>query len=88
MCSSDLTTKATAADVAPMTYIQLPTAMLLGVLIFRDWPDGVALAGSAIIIGAGLYLWHNTRPKREGNHDEAIGDVRCSGAADTDGDSR
>ena len=82
------TTKATAADIAPMTYIQLPTAMLLGVLIFRDWPDGVAFAGSAIIIGAGLYLWHNTRPKREGNHDEAIGDVRCSGAADTDGDSR
>lgn len=59
------TTRATAADIAPMTYIQLPTAMVLGVLMFRDWPDGVALAGSAVIIGAGLYLWHNTRPKGE-----------------------
>ncbi len=52
-------------NIAPMTYIQLPTAMLLGILIFSDWPNAVALAGSAIIIGAGLYLWQNTRPKRE-----------------------
>lgn len=58
------TTKATAADIAPMTYIQLPTAMLLGILIFRDWPDAIALAGSAVIVGAGLYLWHDNRAKR------------------------
>ena len=82
------TTKATAADIAPMTYIQLPTAMVLGVLIFRDWPDAVALLGSAVIIGAGLYLWHNTRPKGEGNHESAIGNIRSIISADADGDSR
>ena len=59
------TTKATAADIAPMSYIQLPTAMLLGIILFQDWPDALALAGFAVIIAAGLYLWHNGRPVRE-----------------------
>ena len=58
------TTKATAADIAPMTYIQLPTAMLLGMAMFADWPDAVALAGSAVIVAAGLYLWNSGRAAR------------------------
>jgi drug/metabolite transporter (DMT)-like permease len=52
------TTKASAADIAPMTYVQLLIATALGIAIFGDWPDLTSLAGSAIIIGAGLYLWH------------------------------
>jgi drug/metabolite transporter (DMT)-like permease len=59
------TTRATAADIAPMTYIQLPTAMLLGILLFQDWPDALALAGFAVIIAAGLYLWQSSRPVKE-----------------------
>ncbi len=59
------TTKATAADIAPMTYIQLPTAMLLGIALFQDWPDALALVGFAVIIAAGLYLWHTGRPVSE-----------------------
>ncbi len=59
------TTKASAADIAPMTYVQLPTAMLLGILLFKDWPDALALVGFAVIIAAGLYLWHSGRPVRE-----------------------
>ena len=59
------TTRASAADIAPMTYIQLPTAMLLGILLFKDWPDALALVGFAVIIAAGLYLWHSGRPVRE-----------------------
>ena len=55
------TTKATAADIAPMTYIQLPTAMLLGILLFQDLPDALALLGFAVIVGAGLYLWRSGR---------------------------
>ena len=51
------TTKASAADIAPMTYIQLLVAMVLGILVFGDWPDALSLFGSAIIIGAGLFLW-------------------------------
>jgi drug/metabolite transporter (DMT)-like permease len=55
------TTKATAADIAPMTYIQLPTAMLVGAMLFQDWPDAPALVGFAVIISAGLYLWRSAR---------------------------
>jgi drug/metabolite transporter (DMT)-like permease len=59
------TTKASAADIAPMTYVQLLIAMVLGIAIFGDWPDAVSLFGSAIIIGAGLFLWqHNDRQRR------------------------
>ena len=52
------TTRASAAQIAPMTYVQLLIAMALGIAIFGDWPDMTSLAGSAIIIGAGLFLWH------------------------------
>ncbi len=52
------TTRASAAEIAPMTYVQLLVAMALGIALFGDWPDLASLAGSAIIIGAGLYLWH------------------------------
>jgi drug/metabolite transporter (DMT)-like permease len=55
------TMRASAADIAPMTYVQLLIAMALGVAIFGDWPDLTSLAGSAIIIGAGLYLWNQKR---------------------------
>lgn len=52
------TTRASASQVAPMTYVQLLVAMVLGVAAFGDWPDLTSIVGSAIIIGAGLYLWH------------------------------
>ena len=55
------TTRASAAEIAPMTYVQLLIAMTLGITIFGDWPDLTSLAGSAIIIGAGLFLWHQKR---------------------------
>lgn len=52
------TTRASAAEIAPMTYVQLLIAMALGIALFGDWPDLTSLVGSAIIIGAGLFLWH------------------------------
>jgi drug/metabolite transporter (DMT)-like permease len=55
------TAKAGAGTVAPMTYGQLLMATVLGALFFDDWPDASALAGAAIIIGAGLFLWWRGR---------------------------
>ena len=55
------TTTAGAGTVAPMTYGQLLMATVLGALFFGDWPDVTALAGAAIIIGAGLFLWWRGR---------------------------
>ena len=51
------TTRAGAASVAPMTYVQLIMASLLGWLFFDSHPDAMTLLGAAIIVAAGLYLW-------------------------------
>ena len=55
------TTRAGAATVAPMTYVQLLIATLFGWLFFDNHPDFSTLAGAAIIIAAGLYLWRAGR---------------------------
>lgn len=59
------TVKAGAGTVAPMTYGQLLMAAALGWVFFGDTPDPIALLGAAIIIGAGLFLWRESR--REGS---------------------
>ena len=51
------TTRAGAATIAPMTYVQMIVAITLGYVLFGDVPDLATLAGGAIIIGAGLFLW-------------------------------
>ena len=56
------TTRAGAASIAPMTYVQLLVAVLAGWLIFGENPDAVALGGAAIIVAAGVYLWRSGRP--------------------------
>lgn len=58
------TTRASAATIAPMTYVQLIVAMTIGALVFGDLPDLKSLVGSALIVGAGLFLWKSARPKR------------------------
>jgi drug/metabolite transporter (DMT)-like permease len=47
---------ASATLLAPFTYSALLWAVLLGWLVFGDFPDGEALAGMGIIVCAGLYL--------------------------------
>jgi drug/metabolite transporter (DMT)-like permease len=55
------TTRAGAASVAPMTYVQMLVASLLGWLFFDSHPDAMTLLGAAVIIAAGLYLWRAGR---------------------------
>ncbi|KPL67102.1 hypothetical protein SZ64_02705 [Erythrobacter sp. SG61-1L] len=55
------TVKAGAGTIAPMTYGQLLMAVGLGWIFYNDIPDPVALLGAAIIIGAGLFLWWDSR---------------------------
>jgi drug/metabolite transporter (DMT)-like permease len=51
-----------AALVAPFEYIAMPMAIVWGILVFDEWPDGVALAGIALILGSGLYMiWREAR---------------------------
>jgi drug/metabolite transporter (DMT)-like permease len=52
---------APSATLAPMQYLELPVATLLGYLVFGDFPNVLTLAGIAIIIAAGLYMIHRER---------------------------
>ena len=55
------TTRAGAGSIAPMTYVQLIVATTLGWLFFDNHPDALTLLGAAVIVLAGLYLWHSGR---------------------------
>ena len=47
---------ASATLLAPFTYSALVWAMLMGWLVFGDFPDGGSLLGMGIIVASGLYL--------------------------------
>lgn len=47
---------APSATLAPMQYLEIPFATLLGLVIFGDLPNPVAGVGIVIIMGAGLYV--------------------------------
>jgi drug/metabolite transporter (DMT)-like permease len=49
--------RATAATVAPMTYVQLLVAAAIGWAWFGNPPDAPTFLGAALIIGGGLLLW-------------------------------
>ena len=49
---------APAALLAPFTYTQIAPAVLLGFILFGAVPDFWAIAGTAVVIGAGLYVLH------------------------------
>jgi drug/metabolite transporter (DMT)-like permease len=57
------TTRAGAAVIAPMAYVQLLVALAAGWLVFDDWPDTLSMVGGAMIVCAGLYLWRSGRAR-------------------------
>ncbi|MBR2574867.1 MAG: DMT family transporter [Loktanella sp.] len=52
---------APSATLAPLQYLELPVATLLGYLVFSDFPNALTLTGITIIIGSGLYMIHRER---------------------------
>jgi len=44
---------ADASVIAPLIYSQIIIATILGLLVFGEWPDTVALFGLAVIVVAG-----------------------------------
>lgn len=47
---------APAATLAPMQYLEIPMAALVGLALFGEFPNGLALTGIAVTIAAGLYI--------------------------------
>lgn len=47
---------APSATLAPMQYLEIPIATIVGFIVFRDLPNGLASLGIAITVGAGLYV--------------------------------
>lgn len=47
---------APAATLAPLQYLEIPVAALLGWAAFGDWPNAIAMVGILITVAAGLYV--------------------------------
>jgi drug/metabolite transporter (DMT)-like permease len=55
---------APTSAIVPFQYLSLLWAMAFGYALWGDVPTIGLIAGSAIVVGSGLYLlWHETRPK-------------------------
>jgi drug/metabolite transporter (DMT)-like permease len=52
--------------VAPFRYTSLLWAIVLGLLVFGDFPDGWTMIGGAIVVAAGLFtLWRERKLRRQ-----------------------
>ena len=47
---------APAATLAPMQYLEIPIATLIGLVIFNELPDGWAMVGIGVTMAAGVYI--------------------------------
>lgn len=51
--------------VAPFRYSGLLVALILGFIVFGDWPDDLTLLGAGIVVATGLYtLWRERATRR------------------------
>lgn len=53
--------RAPAVVLAPFQYLEIVAATLLGLVVFGDFPDAMTWVGIAVIVGAGLYVFHRER---------------------------
>ena len=52
---------APSATLAPLHYSEIVIAVVLGYLIFDDFPNAMTWAGIAVIVSSGLYIIHRER---------------------------
>jgi len=52
---------ASASSLAPFSYRIIIWSMLIGLIVFTSFPDGITLIGTAILIAAGLYMWYREK---------------------------
>lgn len=56
--------KAPVAVLAPFQYSQMLYGIAVGAVLFGDWPEPTILAGAAIVVGSGLYIFHREGVRR------------------------
>jgi drug/metabolite transporter (DMT)-like permease len=61
MCMTYALKFAPSATLAPLHYSEIVTAVILGYLIFGDFPNSMTWAGIAVIVSSGLYIIHRER---------------------------
>jgi drug/metabolite transporter (DMT)-like permease len=52
------------AVVSPFRYSVILSSIILGYLVFGDWPDAYSFLGIALIVGSGLYTLHREQVRR------------------------
>jgi len=63
---------APAPILAPFSYIQLLPMILLGYLVFGDFPDLWTLVGAGVVLSSGLYLLYRERKVKPGKPPSAL----------------
>ena len=54
--------------IAPFRYTSLLAAMILGLVVFKEWPDALTLLGAGIVVATGLFtLWRERKTTRSGH---------------------
>ena len=67
------------AFIAPFRYTSLLWALLLGLVMFGEWPDPLTLTGASIVVATGIFTFHRERKlaaeaekaSRDGAHGQA-----------------
>lgn len=57
---------APSATLAPLHYLEIISAAILGLLVFQDFPNTLTWTGIAIIVSSGLYIIHRERLTEKG----------------------
>jgi S-adenosylmethionine uptake transporter len=52
------------AVIAPFRYTSLLWALVLGLVVFAEWPDAITLIGAAIVVATGVYTFNRERRLR------------------------
>ena len=66
MCMTYALKFAPSATLAPLHYLEIVVAVILGYLVFGDFPNVMTWIGISIIIGSGLYvLWRERAAARQ-----------------------
>ena len=62
------------SHVAPFRYTGLVWALILGFVVFGDWPGNLTLIGAAIIVATGVFtMWREAQVRRRLRKIQAAG---------------